>query len=153
MTDLFDPGLQPERTELAWRRTALSLFAAGLLVAQLAVRDLGAVALAATLIGTAAAVGFVWLNPDQRTGVAGLGLAPRKAELTAVQAAVVGADDDRDTKVAVRVAEDGQQDRGVAQARSRHASSSSRSSTVSRLRIGVTSPSRTSTAAGRPTPL
>ena len=47
---------------------------AGLLVAQLAVRDLGAVALAATLIGTAAAVGFVWLNPDQRTGVAGLGL-------------------------------------------------------------------------------
>jgi uncharacterized membrane protein YidH (DUF202 family) len=65
---------QPERTLLAWRRTALSLFAAGLLVAQLAVRDLGAVALAATLIGTAAAVGFVWLNPDQRTGVAGLGL-------------------------------------------------------------------------------
>ena len=37
-------------------------------------RSRGAVALAATLIGTAAAVGFVWLNPDQRTGVAGLGL-------------------------------------------------------------------------------
>ena len=65
---------QPERTLLAWRRTALSLFAAGLLVAELAVRDLGTVALAATLIGTAAVVGFVWLNPDERTGVAGLGL-------------------------------------------------------------------------------
>jgi uncharacterized membrane protein YidH (DUF202 family) len=36
-TSLFDPGLQPERTDLAWRRTALGFFANAALVARFAV--------------------------------------------------------------------------------------------------------------------
>ena len=65
---------QHERTLLAWRRTALSLVATGLLVAHLAARDSGPVVLALTLGGTAAAVGYVWLSHERSVGAAGLGL-------------------------------------------------------------------------------
>ncbi len=41
-----DPGLQPERTALAWQRTALSMAAAVLIVVRLTVGSLGALALA-----------------------------------------------------------------------------------------------------------
>ena len=65
---------QYERTLLSWRRTALSLIAAGLLVAHLAARGLGAGALVVTLVGTAAVVAFVWLSAERRIGATGLAL-------------------------------------------------------------------------------
>jgi uncharacterized membrane protein YidH (DUF202 family) len=66
---------QYERTQLAWRRTALSLVATGLLVAHLVARDTGSGALVATLSGTAAVVAFVWLSSHGRAvGAAGLAL-------------------------------------------------------------------------------
>jgi len=59
---------------LAWRRTALSLVASGLLVAHLAARDGGPQVLVATLSGTSAVVTFVWLSHGRRIGAAGLAL-------------------------------------------------------------------------------
>ena len=70
-----DAADQYERTQLAWRRTALSLVATGLLVAHLAARDLGSAALVATLAATSAVVAFVWLSSHgRRIGAAGLAL-------------------------------------------------------------------------------
>ncbi len=69
-----DSGDQDERTLLAWRRTALSLVAAGLLVVQLAVRDAGRPALAVTLLGIAGVVTFVWFSRGGRVGETGLAL-------------------------------------------------------------------------------
>ena len=69
-----DANDQFERTLLAWRRTALSLVAAGLFVAHLAAREVGPVALVVTLTGTAAVVAFVWLSRGRRIGAAGLAL-------------------------------------------------------------------------------
>lgn len=67
-----DPRDQYERTLLAWRRTALSLVATGLLVVHLAARDVGRPAVAVTLAGMAAVVAFVWLGGESRTGAVGL---------------------------------------------------------------------------------
>ena len=76
MTALGDDARdQYERTQLAWRRTALALVATGLLVAHLAARDIGPGALVATLSATAAVVAFVWLSSHGRAvGAAGLAL-------------------------------------------------------------------------------
>ncbi|MFV2020308.1 DUF202 domain-containing protein [Micromonospora sp. LOL_023] len=52
-----DPGLQPERTRLAWRRSALSLTLVVLLTARLAVERGGA----AIVIGLIAVVGWAAL--------------------------------------------------------------------------------------------
>ncbi|QKJ20450.1 DUF202 domain-containing protein [Microbacterium hominis] len=57
---LFDPGLQPERTELAWRRTALS-FAVGSLVAMRLLPDvLGSAWWALPGLAGLVASGWVW---------------------------------------------------------------------------------------------
>ena len=63
---------QHERTLLAWRRTALSLVAAGLLVGHLAIADAGSLAIVAMLVGLGAAVAFVWLSTDRWVGLTGI---------------------------------------------------------------------------------
>ncbi|WP_432546256.1 DUF202 domain-containing protein [Kineococcus sp. SYSU DK004] len=51
---VFDPGLQPERTALAWRRTALGVLVGSLVLARLLAPVLGGAALAVALTGAAA---------------------------------------------------------------------------------------------------
>jgi hypothetical protein len=65
---------QVERTLLAWRRTALSLVAAGLLVGHLADGRYGALGLAVSLAGIAVVVAFVWLGRARSTAVSGVAL-------------------------------------------------------------------------------
>ena len=69
--ELGDPF---QRTLLAWRRTALSLVAAGLLVGHLAAADAGRASLVVILGGVALVVGFVWLG-GRPMAVTGLVLA------------------------------------------------------------------------------
>ena len=65
---------QPERTLLAWRRTALSLAAAGILAGHFAAEPGGAVPVVLALVLLAAAVGYAWLAPGARTASAGAAL-------------------------------------------------------------------------------
>ena len=62
--DREDPGLQPERTELAWHRTMISFFAAALLVVRWADR-FGGLAVAVVSVACAAAV-FIRVRTRRR---------------------------------------------------------------------------------------
>jgi uncharacterized membrane protein YidH (DUF202 family) len=52
----FDPGLQPERTLLAWRRSALALGLTGVVGARLATPYLGVVAVVLGVVGAGLAL-------------------------------------------------------------------------------------------------
>lgn len=56
---LFDPGLQPERTALAWRRTTLSLMLGSLVALRLLPPALGTWSFAVGFLGLAA-TGYLW---------------------------------------------------------------------------------------------
>ncbi|MCZ9884935.1 DUF202 domain-containing protein [Arthrobacter sp. B2a2-09] len=58
MTPLFDPGLQPERTALAWRRTGLALLVASLASAKVLPSVVGPWSV---LIGTGGVLGAIAL--------------------------------------------------------------------------------------------
>jgi hypothetical protein len=59
-----DPGRQPERTRLAWRRTVLTVTVVALLAGRLAIRETGTapqlLALAAVLAGWLAVLALSW---------------------------------------------------------------------------------------------
>jgi uncharacterized membrane protein YidH (DUF202 family) len=67
MTDqrLFDPGLQPERTELAWRRTTISLTVGALIALRLLPAVLGTWAISAGLAGLTLAA-LLWVLARRR---------------------------------------------------------------------------------------
>jgi uncharacterized membrane protein YidH (DUF202 family) len=64
---------QVERTQLAWRRTALSYVAVALLVAHFSAGS-DHVALLVVLVGMAVVLGFVWLSPLKLVALDGLAM-------------------------------------------------------------------------------
>lgn len=60
MSALFDPGLQPERTELAWRRTALALGVGSLIAIRLLPAEFGDVWWAAVGVAGLCVSGVIW---------------------------------------------------------------------------------------------
>jgi uncharacterized membrane protein YidH (DUF202 family) len=67
MTDgrIFDSGLQPERTDLAWRRTVIGLVVGSLVALRLLPPVLGTWSLGVALVGLFLAV-LLWVLADRR---------------------------------------------------------------------------------------
>jgi uncharacterized membrane protein YidH (DUF202 family) len=62
---LFDPGLQPERTELAWRRTTLALIVGALVALRLLPPALGSWSIIVGLAGLVLAA-IMWVLAHRR---------------------------------------------------------------------------------------
>ena len=63
--ELFDPGLQPERTELAWRRTSLAVTVGALVALRLLPPTLGSWSISVGLVGLVMAV-LIWVLAHRR---------------------------------------------------------------------------------------
>ena len=61
----FDPGLQPERTELAWRRTSLAVTVGALVALRLLPPILGSWSISVGLVGLVMAV-LIWVLAHRR---------------------------------------------------------------------------------------
>jgi hypothetical protein len=55
-----DAGLQPQRTELAWRRTSMALFGFSIAAAKVLERPLGPVAFVLAAVGIVLAASLAW---------------------------------------------------------------------------------------------
>lgn len=66
MSDLFDPGLQPERTELAWRRTALALAVGSLVALRLLPEAFGSILWSLAGVAGLAASGILLVSSRRR---------------------------------------------------------------------------------------
>jgi len=77
---LFDPGLQPERTALAWRRTVLALALGALIALRILPPVLGLWALIVALTGLASAAAM-WILAGRRAEQVGAVLLHSRGQL------------------------------------------------------------------------
>ncbi|MFI1396565.1 DUF202 domain-containing protein [Streptomyces sp. NPDC020681] len=88
MTEVRDPGLQPERTRLAWRRTTLSFTVAAILAARQATGDRATAAgVVAAALSALVWLAFLWLS-HRRVQLLGAGPRPRALSAGGALAAV-----------------------------------------------------------------